>query len=114
MFAGEIGRKRVNRMRGLRHWRRHLDEIYVKVDGEMVYLWRAVDHEGEILESYVTKTRDKAAALTFIEKVLKRHGSPEAITTDGLASYKAVIKLLGNSDKQEVGRGANNRSENSH
>jgi transposase-like protein len=51
-------------MRGFRHWRWHLDEMYVKLNGEMVYLWRAVDHEGEVLESYVTRTRDKAAALT--------------------------------------------------
>jgi hypothetical protein len=50
-------------------------------NGEMVYLWRAVDQEGEILESCVTRTRDKAAALTFMKKALKRHGSPEGITT---------------------------------
>jgi putative transposase len=58
MFAGEVRRKRVSRMIGFRHWRWHLDEMYVKLNGEMVYLWRAVDHEGEILESFVTKTRD--------------------------------------------------------
>lgn len=88
--------------------------MYVKLNGEMVYLWRAVDHEGEILESYITKTRDKDAALRFMKKALKRHGSPEAITTDGLASYKAAMKELGNQSKQEVGRWANNRVENSH
>ena len=71
-------------MRGFRHRRWHLDEIYVKLNGEMVYLWRAVDQEGGILESFVTKTRDKEAALTFMKKSLKRHGSPEKITTDGL------------------------------
>ena len=49
------------------------------------YLWRAVDHEGEVLETYVTKSRDKKAALAFMKKAFKRHGSPEAITTDGLA-----------------------------
>ena len=70
----------------------------------MVYLWRAVDHEGEILESYVTRTRDKGAALTFMKKALKRHGSPEAITTDGLRSYRAAMNELGNAEKQEVGR----------
>ena len=101
-------------MRGFRHWRWHLDEMYVKLNGEMVYLWRAVDQEGEILESYVTKTRDKAAALTFMKKALKRHGSPVAITTDGLRSYRAAMKELGNAEKQEVGRWANNRVENSH
>ena len=80
----------------------------------MVYLWRAVDHEGEILESFVTRSRDKAAALTFMKKALKRHGSPEAITTDGLTSYRAALKELGSTGKQEVGRWANNRVENSH
>ncbi|MFC0588250.1 DDE-type integrase/transposase/recombinase [Novosphingobium aquiterrae] len=50
---------------------------------EMVYLWRAVDHEGEVLESYITRIRDKAAVLRFMKKKLKRHGSPEAIATDG-------------------------------
>ena len=101
-------------MRGFRQWRWHLHEMCVKVGGEMVYLWRAVDQEGEILESYVTKTRDKAAALTFVKKALKRHGSPEANTTDGLRSYKAAMSELGNVEKQEVGRWANNRVENSH
>jgi putative transposase len=88
--------------------------MYVKVNGEMRYLWRAVDHEGEILESFVTKERDKAAALKFMKKALKRHGSPEAITTDGLRSYKAAMTELGNAEKQHVGRWANNRVENSH
>ena len=114
LFASQIRRKRVNHMRGFRHWRWHLDEMYVKLNGEMVYLWRAVDHEGEILESYVTKTRDKAAALTFMKKALKRHGSPATIVTDGLKSYRAAMVELGNADKQEVGRHANTRVENSH
>ena len=70
MFAGDIRRQRVSRMRGFRHWRWHLDEMYVKMNGEMVYLWRAVDHEGEVLESYITRTRDKAAALAFMKKAL--------------------------------------------
>jgi len=114
MFAADIRRQRVSRMRGFRQWKWHLDEMYVRLNGEMVYLWRAVDQEGEILESYVTKTRDKTAALTFMKKALKRHGSPVTITTDGLRSYKAAMSDLGNSEKQEVGRSANNRVENSH
>ncbi|SEN67437.1 putative transposase, partial [Sphingomonas gellani] len=73
--ADDIRRQRVSRIRGFRQWRWHLDEMYVKLNGEMVYLWRAVDHEGEILESFVTRTRDKAAALGFMKKALKRHGS---------------------------------------
>jgi putative transposase len=114
LLAGDIRRQRVSRMRRFRHWRWHLDEMYVKLNGEMVYLWRAVDQEGDILESYITRTRDKAAALTFMKKALKRHGSPEAITTDGLRSYRAAMNELGNAQKQEVGRWANNRVENSH
>jgi putative transposase len=101
-------------MRGFRHWGWHLDEMYVRLNGKMVYLWRAVDQGGEILESYVTTKRDKKAALTFMRKALKRHGSPEAITIDGLRSYKATMNTLGNAVKQEVGRWANNRAENSH
>ena len=59
-------------MPGFRHWRWHLDEMYVKINGAMRYLWRAVDHQGEVLESFVTTTRDKKAALTM-RKTLKRH-----------------------------------------
>jgi putative transposase len=114
MFAAYIRRQRVSRMRGFRHWRWHLDEMYVKLNGEMVYLWRAVDHEGEVLESFITRTRDKAAALRFMKKALKRHGLPETITTDGLRSYKAAMVELGCEQKQEIGRWANNRAENSH
>ena len=88
--------------------------LVVMMYGEMVYLWRAVDQEGEILESFVTKKRDKEAALSFMKKALKRHGSPEKITTDGLRSYRAAMNELGNAEKQEVGRWANNRVENSH
>jgi putative transposase len=106
MFAAEIRRKRVDHMRAYTHWRWHLDEVYVRINGEMRYLWRAVDHEGEVLESFVTKTRDQAAALKFIKKALKRHGRPKAIVTDGLRSYKAAMKELGNAEKQEVGRWA--------
>lgn len=114
MFAAEIRRLRVNHMRGVRHWRWHLDEMYVKMNGEMVYLWRAVDHEGQILESYVTNKRDKSAALAFMKKALKRHGRAEAIVTDGLNSYPAAMKELGNQERCEMGDWLNNRPENPH
>jgi putative transposase len=78
MFAGEIRRRRVQQMRRFTHWRWHLDEVYVRINGEMRYLWRAVDHEGEVLESFVTTTRDKAAALKFIKK-----GAEAPRTTQG-------------------------------
>src|SRR5208282_1024048 len=114
MFAAEIRRKRVDHMRAYTPWRWHLDEVYVKINGELHYLWRAVDHEGEVLESFVTKERDKAAALKFIKKAMKRHGQAKKITTDGLRSYKEAMNEIGNADRQEVGRWANNRVENSH
>ena len=101
-------------MRGFRHWKWHLDEMYVKLNGEMVYLLRAVDHEGEILESYVTKKRDKSAALAFMKKALKRHGRAETIVTDGLRSYPAAMRDLGILDRREMGKWLNNRAENSH
>ncbi|WP_298189406.1 IS6 family transposase [Novosphingobium sp.] len=114
MFAADIRRQRVSRMRGFRHWRWHVDEVYVKINGEMHYLWRAVDQEGEILESYVTRKRNKAAALRFLKRALKRHGRAEVIVTDGLRSYPAAMRELGNEQRREMGRHANNRVENSH
>lgn len=101
-------------MKGFRHWNWHLGEMYVKIGGEMHYLWRAVDQEGEILESFFTRERDKKAAWSFIRWALKRHGTVEAITTDGLRSYGAAMDALGYRDKQEIGRWANNRVEKSH
>ncbi len=114
MFAAEIRRRRVDRMRNCRHWRWHLDEMYVKINGEMHYLWRAVDHEGEILESFVTKARDRKAALKFLKKSMRRHGRPERLVTDRLRSYGAALKDLGRGDDREMGRWTNNRAENSH
>ena len=84
----------------------------MKVNGKMAYLWRAVYQEGEILESYVTITRDEAAAPPFMKKVLRRHGTPETIMIDGLRSYGAAMDELGSRQKQESW--ANNRVENSH
>ena len=92
----------------------NLRYVFVKINGERHYLWRAVDHEGEILESFVTKKRDKTAALAFLKKALKRHGRAETIVTDGLRSYPAAMRELGNLDRREVGRWKNNRAENSH
>jgi putative transposase len=114
LFAADIKRQRISRMRGYPQWRWHFDEVFVKINGERHYLWRAVDHEGEVLESYVTKKRDKAAALAFLKKALKRHGKVEAIVTDGLQSYPAAMRDLGIEDRREMGRWLNNRAENSH
>ena len=114
MFAAEIRRKRISRMRAYSNWQWHLDEVFVKINGETRYLWRAVDHEGEVLETYVTKRRDRKAALNVLRKLMKRYGSPTVIVTDRLRSYGAAMKVTGNADKQEVGRWKNNRAENSH
>jgi putative transposase len=98
-------------MRGRNHWRWHLDEVFVKINGVKHYLWRAVDHEGEVLESVVTKTRDRKAALKLLKKSMKRHGRPEGIVTDRLRSYGAALKDLGRGDDREMGRWMNNRAE---
>jgi putative transposase len=113
MFAAEIRKRRVEGMKSS-HWRWHLDEVFVKINGERHYLWRAVDHEGEVLESFVTKTRDKKAALKFLKKAMKKHGRCEQFVTDKLRSYGAAMKELGVTDRQETGRWLNNRAENSH
>lgn len=113
MFAAEIRKRRIEGMRSSR-WRWHLDEMFVKINGEIHYLWRAVDHEGEVLESFVTRTRDKKAALKFLRKAMRKHGQPEVIVTDRLRSYGAALRELGAGARQETGRWANNRAENSH
>jgi len=114
IFAAEIRKKRVSQMRAYSNWQWHLDEVFVKINGEMHYLWRAVDHEGEVLESFVTKRRDRKAALKFLRKTMKRHGRPNIFVTDMLRSYGAALKVIGNVDKQKTDRWLNNRAENSH
>tara|TARA_R110000868_G_scaffold162329_12_gene393490 strand:+ start:14056 stop:14619 length:564 start_codon:yes stop_codon:yes gene_type:complete len=84
------------------------------INGELHYLWRAVDHEGEVLEVYVTKRRDRKAALRFLRRTMKRYGNPQVVVTDHLKSYKAAMKVIGNASRQETGRWLNNRAENSH
>ena len=114
LFASEIRKRRVQQLRSYSNWRWHLDEVFVKINGVQHYLWRAVDHEGEVLESYVTKRRDRAAALNFLKKAMKRYGKPEVVVTDKLRSYGSAMKVIGNSTRQETGRWKNNRAENSH
>ena len=113
VFAAEIRKRRIEGMRSSR-WRWHLDEMFVKINGETHCLWRAVDHEGEVLESFVTRTRDRIAALKFLRKALRRHGGPEAMVADRLRSCGAALTEIGAAGRQETGRWANNRAENSH
>lgn len=114
LFAAEIRKKRAVTQRHSAQWQWHLDEVFVRINGEMHYLWRAVDHEGEVLEAFVTKRRNRSAALKFLKKAMKRYGSPKIIVTDKLRSYRAAMKEIGNADRQETGRWLNNRAENSH
>ena len=113
MFAAEIRKRRVCR-RQFSCWRWHLDEVFVRINGETHYLWRAVDHEGEVLEVLATKRRDRKAALQFLKRAMKRYGRPRAIVTDRLRSYRAAMNVIGNGADQECGRWLNNRAENSH
>jgi putative transposase len=113
MFAAEIRKQRVDH-RSYSNWRWHLDEVFVRINGETHYLWRAVDHEGEVLEVFATKRRDRKAALRFLKRAMKRYGRPNEIVTDRLRSYGAAMKAIGNSERQECARWLNNRAENSH
>ena len=113
LFAKSIRKQRVQNT-NYSNWTWHLDEVFVKINGELHYLWRAVDHEGEVLEAYVTKTRNRKAALKFLLKAMKRYGAPDQIVTDKLPSYKAAFRDLGIASRQETGRWLNNRAENSH
>ncbi len=114
MFASEIRRKRVQQLRAFSKWKWHVDEVFVKVNGKRHYLWRAVNHEGEVLKAVVTKRRNKAAALKFLRKLMKHQGCAEEIVTDRFASYKAALREMGALEKQRTGRWLNNRVENSH
>jgi len=114
MFAAEIRKKRSASMRADIQWCWHLDEVFVQINGATCYLWRAVDHEGEVLEAFVTKKRDRKAALKFLRRAMKRYGRPEVIVTDRLRSYRAAMREIGNEARQETGRWLNNRAENSH
>ena len=115
MFAAEIRKRRVAHMRAYLQWRWHLDEVFVKVNGKLCYLLRAVDHKGEVLEAMVTARRDKAAALKLLKRIMKKYGAPRSIVTDGLRAYSAAMKDIGvAAERHEVGGRLNNRAENSH
>ena len=96
------------------NWRWHIDEVFVKINGELHYLWRAVDQEGTVLDCYVSKRRNKKAALKVLKKLMSRHGRPKEIVTDKLPSYKAALKDMGAVNLQNTERYKNNQVENSH
>ena len=109
MFADEIRRRRLYHQSYAR-WRRHLDEVLVRINGEIHDLWRAVDHEGEVLEVFATTRRDRKAALKFMKRTMKRYGRPRAIVTERLRSSGAAMKVIGNLERQECGRWFHNRA----
>ena len=113
IFAAEIRKRRI-RHQSFSSWRWHLDEVFVRINGKSHYLWRAVDHEGEVLEVFATKRRDRKAALKFLKRTMKRYGQAKAIVTDRFRSYRSAMTMIGNVANQECGRGLNNRAENSH
>jgi putative transposase len=114
MFAAEIRKRRVAHMRAYLQSRWHLDEVFVKVNGKLCYLWRAGDHEGEVLEAGVTAKRDKAGAVKLLKRIMKKYGRPQTIVTDRLRAYPVVMQEIGAADRHEVGKRLNNRAENSH
>src|SRR5258708_10906879 len=88
----------------------HLDEVYLKIDGRLVYLWRAVDAEGEVLDVLVQAKRNKRAALKLMRKLLKNYGFiPERLCTHDLRSYGAAARDLGIAHRHQRGRWRNNR-----
>jgi putative transposase len=114
MFAAEIRKRRVAHTRAYPQWRWHLDEVFVKINGKLCYLWRAVDHESEVLEAVVTAKRDKAGALKLLKRIMKKYGRPQTIVTDRLRAYPTTLQEIGAADRHEVGERLNNRAENSH
>jgi putative transposase len=93
----------------------YLDEMYLKIAGRMVYLWRAVDAEGEVLDVLIQSKRNKPAALKLMRKLLKKYGFvPNRLTTDKLPSYAGAIRQLRIESRHQTDRWANNRAENSH
>lgn len=93
----------------------HLDEMFVSIGGRRMYLWRAVDAEGEVLDILVQPRRDKKAAMNLLRRLLKKQGIvPTSITTDKLGSYRAAMRDLGLSNRHVSGGRSNNRAENSH
>jgi putative transposase len=107
--------KRIDSRRLRPNCRWHLDEVFVSINGKRMYLWRAVDDEGEVLDVLVQSRRNKKAALKLVRKLLKKQGYlPSIVVTDKLPSYGAALKDLGLSRLHDFGGRKNNRVENSH
>jgi putative transposase len=110
MFAAEIRKRRIV---GTRLSRWHLDEMFVKINGDMHCWWRVAEPEAEILENLVTRTRERKAALESLGKAKRKHGRAEVVVADRLRFYGAAPKEIGAADRQGTGRWSNYRVENS-
>ena len=113
MFSAVIRKRRVH-YRSYSLWRGHLDKVFTRINGDTHYLWRAVDHEGEVLEVLARKRRYREAALAFLKRAMKRYGHPAVFVTEQFRSYRAAMNIIGSGANQECGRWLNNRAENSH
>ena len=113
-FGPLIARKvRQRRPRPSARW--HLDEMVVRIAGKRMYRWRAVDHEGEVLDMLVQRRRDTQAALRLMRKLLKKQGfAPKLLVTDKLGSYGSAFRQLRLTCPHDRGLRKNNRAENSH
>jgi putative transposase len=106
-------RPRQHRPRPSDRW--HLDKMVVRTAGKRMYLWRAVDHERQVLDMLVRRRRDSRAALRLMRKLLKKQGfAPRLLVTDKLRSYASGLRQLGLTCPQEQGLRRNNRAANSH
>jgi len=112
---GTIIARKLRRGRPRPDLRWHLDEVFVSINGRQLYIWRAVDSEGEVLDILVQSRRDRKAALKLMRKLLKKQGIiPTTVVTDKLGSYSAALRELGLARRHDTGRWGNNRAENSH
>jgi len=106
---------RIRRTRSTLHPQWHLDEMYVSVGGRRMYLWRAIDQEGEVLDFLVQSKRDTRAALKLMRRLLKRQGiAPKTIITDKWKAYTAAFRKLGLAGQHHQAKWKNNRIEGSH
>lgn len=113
-FQRRSAKGRIAPMNRATLWRWYLDEVFVKINGVQRYLWRAVDHEGEVLEAYATKTRDKKSAMQFLKKAKRRHKKPQVVVTDKLTSHGAELREIAGAPRHETDHRLNNRAENSY
>lgn len=115
IFATAIKKRGIALRHGCPEWRWHLDEVFVNFNGITHYLWRAVDHEGEVLEVVATKKRNRRAALKFLRDLMRRYGRARSIVIDRLRAYAAALKAIGATHLHECrGRWIHNHAQTSH